>query len=124
MNIKFIIPMHSDPILFCDGLGFFTNNDSSAKDQSLFVCELNSFHSLCSSLTQPCKCRENAHKLTKTIQVLFCHFNSLETVHIQLCCSLQKGHVLRAEFQCAKCKRRQWWASSRALGGLYLVNQT
>ena len=36
---------------------------------------------------------------------------------------LQKGHVLRVEFQCQQCKRRQWWASSRALGGQYLVNQ-
>ena len=37
----------------------------------------------------------------------------------------QKGHTLRAEFKCAskKCKQKRWWASSRVLGGRYLVNQ-
>ena len=35
----------------------------------------------------------------------------------------QRGHVLRVEFQCQRCKQKQRWASSRTLGGRYLINQ-
>lgn len=90
---------HAVPML--EHSGIFTDSDSDS-DQSLFVCERETFATLCSGLTQPCQCRSTALRVTK---------------------SLQKGHVLRVEFQCQACRRKQWWASSRTLGGKYIVNQ-
>uniref|UniRef100_A0A1X7V232 Reverse transcriptase/retrotransposon-derived protein RNase H-like domain-containing protein n=1 Tax=Amphimedon queenslandica TaxID=400682 RepID=A0A1X7V232_AMPQE len=35
----------------------------------------------------------------------------------------QFGHVIRTEFQCQSCNRKEWWASSSLLGSRYLINQ-
>ena len=51
-------------------IGIFTDSDSDS-DQSLFVCERETFATLCSGLTQPCQCRSTALRVTKSLQVLY-----------------------------------------------------
>ena len=102
--------------------GFFVSDDTNDTEaQLLFVCERKAFIDLCTGLSQPCQCQANTWKLTKTVQV-DCPIDT--SIQFMIILSvLQKGHVLRVEFQCQCCKRRQWWASSRTLGGRYLINQ-
>ena len=80
-----------DPIMICYSvLGFFTGN-SSTEDQSLFVCEKNTFYSLCSSLTQPCKCQGNSHKLINTIQVILNFIHGPTDFHSGLCTPTERA---------------------------------
>lgn len=91
------------PMTMLGNSGFFVAGDeSNAEAQSLFMCERKTFDDLCSGLTHPCLCQAYAWKMINTVQ---------------------KGHVLRVQFQCQRCRRKQWWASSRTLGGRYLINQ-
>ncbi|XP_064382205.1 uncharacterized protein LOC135331087 [Halichondria panicea] len=79
--------------------GIFTSN-TDASDEQLFVCELKT---LFTGLSQACdQCQSYCRRPTNL---------------------RQNGHVVRFEFKCGKCGKRQWWASSRTLGGRYLVNQ-
>ena len=52
-------------------VGIYNEKDNSAKDETLFVYERRTFHSLCTGLTQLCQCQAKALKLTSTLQVCF-----------------------------------------------------
>ena len=56
-----------DQSVICSG--FYTSDDNSAEDETLFVCERKTFNSLCAGLTQTCPCHANARQVTKAIQV-------------------------------------------------------
>uniref|UniRef100_A0A1X7USZ7 Mutator-like transposase domain-containing protein n=1 Tax=Amphimedon queenslandica TaxID=400682 RepID=A0A1X7USZ7_AMPQE len=72
------------------------------EEQPLFVCEVSAFEDLVLGMTRWCTCG---------------------MVNRKMISYRQSGHVIRAEFQCQSCNRKEWWASSSLLGSRYLINQ-
>lgn len=87
---------------FLQSAGIYTG-DTTSDDQQLFVIERTAWSDLCTRLVQPCVCQSFGSWVVES--------------------TVQKGHVLRAKFRCQVCKQTKSWASSRIIGGHYLVNQ-
>ena len=83
--------------------GMFTG-DSSPDDKLSFVTERHCFLDLLTGLASPCSCGVTGSPW------------SLDSV-------TQKGHVLRVQFICRRCRQPRTWASSRVLASHYVVNQ-
>ena len=77
---------------------------------------------LCAGLVCPCPCRANSQWLfSSAVQVtrVYCHC----CLSLKISSISRKVMFFRLKFQCSRCRNTRTWASSRVIGGNYLVNQ-